>query len=146
MRIDEIRQVSQQLIDTGQVDFLDLSLWDCMKEPEEARERPDLAGRTLCEVATDLDRRTDPQGRPVPVGVAGTIYDPADIERVLELGADFPILGRVAIVHHDYPMRLRADTNFVPTRPPVSRAHLSAEGVSPAFLEYLRHWPGFIAD
>jgi 2,4-dienoyl-CoA reductase-like NADH-dependent reductase (Old Yellow Enzyme family) len=146
MRIDEIREVSQRLIDTGQVDFLDLSLWDCMKEPEEARDRPDLAGRTLCEVATDLDRRTDPRGRPVPVGVAGKIHDPSDIERVQELGADFPILGRVAILHHDYPKRLRADTHFVPTRIPVSRAYLEAEGVSPAFVEYLRHRPGFVAD
>jgi 2,4-dienoyl-CoA reductase-like NADH-dependent reductase (Old Yellow Enzyme family) len=78
--------------------------------------------------------------------VAGTIHDPSDIERVLELGADFPILGRVAILHHDYPKRLRADTHFVPTRTPVSRAYLAAEGVSPAFVEYLRHWPGFVAD
>ena len=146
MRIDEIREVSQRLIDTGQVDFLDLSLWDCTKEPEEARDRPDLAGRTLCEVATDLDHRTDPQGRPVPVGVAGKIHDPSDIERVLELGADFPILGRVAILHHDYPKRLRADTDFVPTRIPVGRAYLAAEGVSPAFVEYLRRWPNFVAD
>jgi 2,4-dienoyl-CoA reductase-like NADH-dependent reductase (Old Yellow Enzyme family) len=146
MRIDEIREVSQRLIDTGEVDFLDLSLWDCGKEPEEATDRADLAGRTLCEVATDLDRRTDPQGRPVPIGVAGKIHDPADIDRVLGLGADFPILGRVAILHHDYPNRLRADAGFVPRRIPVSRDYLAEQGVSPPFVEYLRRWPNFVAD
>ena len=65
---------------------------------------------------------------------------------MLDLGADFPILGRVAILHHDYPKRLRADTDFVPTRIPVSREYLAAEGVSPAFVEYLRRWPNFVAD
>ncbi|MEZ5280330.1 MAG: NADH:flavin oxidoreductase [Acidimicrobiales bacterium] len=142
MKLAEIRELSQQLIDTGQIDFLDLSLWDCFKEPVEE----EWQGRSLCEVATELDHRTDPSGRHIPVGVAGKIHDPADAERVLELGADFAILGRVAILHHDYPTRLATDSQFLPVRPPVTAAYLEAEGLSPAFVEYMGRWKGFVAD
>ncbi len=146
MRLAEILGLIQQLIDTGHVDFLDLSLWNCFKEPEEASENPAWAGRTLCEITTDLARRTDPQGRVVPIGVAGKIHDPADVERVLELGADFPILGRVAILHHDYPKQLEKDANWVPCRTPVTRQHLADEGLSDPFIDYMSSWKGFIAD
>ncbi|MEZ5225712.1 MAG: hypothetical protein R2710_03290 [Acidimicrobiales bacterium] len=77
MQLGEIRVVTQQLIDSGLVDFIDLSLWDCFKRPEEA----EWKGRTLTEVATDIERRTDPSGRRVPLAVAGKIHDPADAER-----------------------------------------------------------------
>ncbi|MCP4961278.1 MAG: NADH:flavin oxidoreductase [Actinomycetia bacterium] len=140
MKLAEIRTLSQRLIDSGQVDFLDLSLWDCFKEPVEE----EWAGRSLCEVATDLDRRHDPSGRRVPLGVAGKIHDPADAERVLDMGADFAILGRVAILHHDYPRRLAADPEFVANRPPVSPEYLAAEGLSPAFVEYLSRPGGLV--
>ncbi len=146
MRIAEITEVSQRLIDTGQVDFLDLSLWDCFKEAVEAAENPTFAGRTLCELTTDLERRHDPEGRRVPIGVAGKIHDPADAVRVLEQGADFPLLGRVAILHHDYPLQVQKDAEFVPNRPPVSRDYLANEGLSPAFVDYMAGWKGFVAD
>lgn len=142
MRISEIKDVSQQLIDTGQIDFLDLSLWNCFKEPEAA----EFKGRTLCEVATDLTRRTDPEGRVIPIGVAGKIYDPADVHRILDLGADFPVLGRVAILHHDYPRQMEKDDDFVPNRVPVTRQYLADEGLSDAFIDYMGSWKGFVAD
>ncbi len=142
MVIAEIRSVTQRLVDSGLVDFVDLSLWDCFKEPEEE----EWKGRTLTEVMTDLDRRSDPTGRTVPLGVAGKIHDPADATRVLELGADFAVLGRVAILHHDYPNRLRNDPEFVPVRPPVTRAYLAGEGLSEAFIGYMNNWKGFVAE
>lgn len=55
-------------------------------------------------------------------GVAGKIYEPADALQALALGADFAILGRVAIVHHDYPSRLAADPTFAPLPMPVAAA------------------------
>ena len=142
MVLAEFKELIQQLIDTGQVDFMDISLWDCFKEPEEA----EWAGRSLVEIVCDIERREDPGGRRVPVGVAGKIHDPADAVRVMEAGADLAILGRVAILHHDYPNRLAADSDFEPVRPPVSRQYLADEGLSPAFVEYMNRWPGFIAD
>lgn len=142
MKLAEIREVTQQLIDTGDVDFLDLSLWDCFKEPEEEAWK----GRSLIEIVTDIDRREDPRGRRIPIGVAGKLHDPADVERALEAGADFAILGRVAILHHDYPQRLAADPDFLPVHPPVSRAYLGDEGLTPGFIEYMNRWKGFVAD
>ncbi|MCB0968755.1 MAG: NADH:flavin oxidoreductase, partial [Ilumatobacter sp.] len=89
VRLDEMRIVTQALIDSGQVDFMDLSLWDCTKEPVEMAG----SGRSLLEVTTDLARRHDPQGRRVPIGVAGKLHDPDDIAYALEHGADFVLLG-----------------------------------------------------
>lgn len=142
MKLAEIMALTQQLIDTGQVDFMDISLWDCFKEPEE----DEWKGRSLVEIVCDLERREDPSGRRVPIGVAGKIHDPADAMKVLEAGADLPILGRVAILHHDYPQRLAATGEFEPVRPPVTRDYLANEGLSPAFIEYMNRWPDFIAD
>jgi len=136
MRLAEIRELSQQLIDTGAVDFLDLSLWDTFKLPEE----PDFKSKPLISWFADLDRKG------VPVGVAGKIHDPADAERALDMGADFVLLGRVAILHHDYPVKFVADRQFKPVRPPVTRAWLATEGLSPPFISYMASWKGFVAD
>ena len=142
MQLGEITELCQQLIDSGQVDFLDLSLWDCFKEPD----CDEWKGRPLVEIVTELERRSDPTGRPVPIGVAGKIHYPSDAERVLEAGADFPVLGRVAILHHDYPIRLAANPEFTPVRPPVSAQYLHNEGLSAAFIDYMSGWPGFLED
>ena len=136
VQLPEIRELAQQLIDGDQVDFLDLSLWDCFKEPEQA----DYKGRTLMSYFMDLDRKN------VKIGVAGKLHDPNDIERVLDMGADFGILGRVAILHHDYPNRLAADPAFVAVRPPVTRTYLRDEGLSDPFVRYMGNWPGFVAS
>ena len=135
VQLPEIREVAQWLIDSEQVDFLDLSLWDCFKEPEQ----PELKGRSLLSYFMDLDRKQ------VKIGVAGKLHDPADIQKVLDQGVDFAILGRVAILHHDYPNRLRADAAFTPVRPPVTRSYLQNEGLSPPFIRYMGTWAGFVA-
>jgi 2,4-dienoyl-CoA reductase-like NADH-dependent reductase (Old Yellow Enzyme family) len=142
MEIEEIRTLTQQLIDSDQVDFVDLSLWDCFKEPEGATHK----GSTLIEAAASVERRTTPSGRRVPIGVAGKLHNPADIERALALGADFAFLGRAAILHHDYPKRLAADASFAPNQIPVSAAYLADEGLSEPFLNYMRGWKGFVAE
>jgi 2,4-dienoyl-CoA reductase-like NADH-dependent reductase (Old Yellow Enzyme family) len=142
MEISEIQLVTQQLIDSDAVDFVDLSLWDCFKEPEDAAHK----GSTLIEVATGVARRVSPSGRRVPLGVAGKLHNPADIERALSLGADFAFLGRAAILHHDYPKRLAADSGFTPMQIPVSAGHLASEGLSEPFINYMRTWKGFVTD
>ncbi len=142
MDINEIRTVTQQLIDSDDVDFIDLSLWDCFKEPEDSAYK----GSTLIEVVTDIDRRTTPSGRRVPIGVAGKLFEVGDIERALELGADFAFLGRAAIIHHNYPQLLAANPAFVPNKIPVSAAYLANEGLSEPFIAYMSGWKGFVAD
>ena len=136
MQLQEVRTLAQQLIDHGGIDFLDMSLWDCFKAPND----PAYANRSLLSYFADLDRKG------VQLGVAGKIHDPEDAEQVLAAGVDFVVLGRVAMLHHDYPQALRANPGFQPVRPPVSAAYLEAQGMSPAFMEYMRRWEGFIAE
>jgi 2,4-dienoyl-CoA reductase-like NADH-dependent reductase (Old Yellow Enzyme family) len=130
----EALEMAQTLLTAAQIDFLDMSLWDCFKAPVDEA----FADRNLVEHFAALDR-----GR-VRLGVAGKIMTPADVVRVLELGADFPLLGRAAILSHDFPNRLRADAAFVPPSIPVSVKHLANEGLSPAFLGYMSGWKGFV--
>ena len=136
MVLDEIIEVYGRLVDTGAVDFIDMSLWDVFKEPNEEAHQ----GRTLAEIFAEIPRGD------VRLGVAGKIHDPADVQRMLDLGIDIIILGRVAILHHDYPNRLAADANFVPRRVPVSAATLHEEGLSDVFVNYMRNWKGFVAE
>ena len=136
MVLDEIIEIYGRLVETGAVDFIDMSLWDVFKQPNEESHQ----GRTLAEIFAELPRGD------VRLGVAGKIHDPADVQAMLDLGIDIIILGRVAILHHDYPNLLRNDAGFVPRRVPVSADTLRAEGLSDPFVNYMRNWKGFVAD
>ncbi len=65
--------------------------------------------------------------------------------RVLDHGADFVVIGRAAVLHHDYPRQIAADPDFEPIARPVSRDHLAHEGLSPVFIDYMDQWKGFVA-
>jgi 2,4-dienoyl-CoA reductase-like NADH-dependent reductase (Old Yellow Enzyme family) len=143
MVFSEALELAQTLLTSADIDFLDMSLWDCFKEPHEPEYAAEHPGRTLVEYFAALERGN------VRLGVAGKIATPADVERALKLGADFPLLGRAAILNHDFPNRMRTDNDdnpFTPTVLPVSEAHLTKEGLSPKFVTYMRTWPGFVAD
>jgi 2,4-dienoyl-CoA reductase-like NADH-dependent reductase (Old Yellow Enzyme family) len=135
LRLTEIRELAQRLMSEGQIDYLDMSLWDVRKEPEEEA----FKGRGLMSYFTELDR-----GK-VRLGVAGKVMGPQVAVDCLEAGCDFVLLGRAAILHHDYPLRLRADAAFRPVSLPVTREYLSAEGLGPAFITYMDGWRGFVA-
>jgi 2,4-dienoyl-CoA reductase-like NADH-dependent reductase (Old Yellow Enzyme family) len=134
MKLAEMRELCARLLEEGQLDFLDLSLWDVGKTPEES----EFAERPLMGWFTDLDRG---QTR---LAVAGNIRQPADAENALTLGADLVMLGRAAVLHHDFPNRYRENPRFVATQPPVSRDYLAAEGLSPPFIDYMAGWEGFV--
>jgi len=136
LKLAEIRDVAQILLQSGQVDYLDMSLWDVFKEPVEA----EFQGRSLMSYFTALDRGT------ARLGVAGKIVGGNDAARVLELGADFAIIGRSAILHHDFPLRVHADPHFKPVSLPVTEAYLREEGLGTKFVGYMRGWKGFVAE
>ncbi|HUZ13684.1 MAG TPA: NADH:flavin oxidoreductase [Caulobacteraceae bacterium] len=136
LKLAEILDLARQVMGSGRLDWLDMSLWDVFKIPvEEAFQQ-----RPLLDWFTEL-----PRGR-TRLGVAGKIMSAADARQVMARGADFPIVGRAAILHHDYARRAATDADFRPIATPVTRAHLAAEGLSPAFVEYMGNWPGFVAD
>lgn len=136
MTLAETTVMAGNLIDSGLIDWLDMSLWDVFKEPEEEAFR----GRDLLSFFTAIDRG------PVRLSVAGKIRTARDAERVLEAGADAVTIGRAAILHHDLPERCRRDLRFEPVALPVSEAYLRSEGLSGPFIRYLRNWQGFVAE
>ena len=63
----------------------------------------------------------------------------------LDRGADYVLIGRAAILHHDFPNRAIADPDFASIALPASRDHLRAEAVSPRFMDYLATtWSDFV--
>jgi len=136
LAVTEIRDVAQRLMRDAKVDYIDMSLWDVKKEPNEEA----LQGRTLASYFTELDRNG------ARLGAAGKIMSAQDARDVLAMGFDFPVLGRAAILHHDFPKRAAADPNFSATPTPVSEAYLSEQGLGPAFVNYMRSWKGFVEE
>ncbi|QUD89449.1 NADH:flavin oxidoreductase [Phenylobacterium montanum] len=135
VKLAEIRAFAQALMSEGDIDFLDMSLWDVSKEPEEA----EFKGKSLMAWFTELDRGN------VRLGVAGKIMTAAKARECLEAGCDFVLIGRGAILHHDFP-RLSADAAFRSVPVPVTREYLRNEGLGPAFLDYMASWKGFVAQ
>jgi 2,4-dienoyl-CoA reductase-like NADH-dependent reductase (Old Yellow Enzyme family) len=136
VRLPEMRDFAAELMASGDLDYIDMSLWDVFKEPADAQYK----GRRLMSWFADIPRHE------TRLGVAGKIVAGRDAARVVEEGADFAIVGRSAILHHDFPKRVAADPDFKPVGLPVSRAWLNAEGLSEAFIGYMGNWKGFVAE
>lgn len=136
MTLADIKTVSQQLIDSQKIDFLDLSLWDYKKIPEAY---PD-SEMSLLEHILQLDYKT------VKLTVAGNIRTGKDVSRVLNAGVDFVTIGRSAILHHDFPNEVIANPDFEPIENPVSQEYLKGQGLSQIFINYMKRWPGFVKD
>jgi 2,4-dienoyl-CoA reductase-like NADH-dependent reductase (Old Yellow Enzyme family) len=134
IELAEALQTCQDLIDSDLVDFLDISLWDSFKLPEEEA----FQSQSLLSHFADLDRKG------VMLTVAGKITTAADVSAVLAANIDFVTIGRAAILHHDYPVKVAADENFVPASLPVSREYLASEGLSETFIKYMSGWKGFV--
>jgi len=134
VKLAEIVVVARRLLHEARIDYLDMSLWDCFKEPVEEA----FQGRSLMSYFTELGRGE------VRLGVAGKIVTPQDAGRCLQDGADFVILGRAAILHHDFPLQVRANSDFKPVKLPVTAGYLHAEGLSDAFVKYMSNWEGFV--
>lgn len=136
MKLAEVVELAQRLMSEGNIDFLDMSLWDVFKEPMEE----DLQGKTLLSYFTELDRGE------VRLGVAGKIRTPKEAEQAMASGIDWLMLGRAAILHHNFPALYEADTAFEPAQNPVSEEHLHREGLSDKFVTYMKSWKGFVTE
>ncbi|MBY0563371.1 MAG: NADH:flavin oxidoreductase [Hyphomonadaceae bacterium] len=136
MDVLEIRDLAQRLMRDAKIDYLDLSLWDVFKEPHDERHK----SKTLAAYFTELDRG------PLRLGAAGKIMTGEAAQRCLDAGFDFAIIGRGAILHHDFPKKVEADPAFKPVSLPVSAEHLRTEGLGESFVNYMRTWKGFVAE
>lgn len=132
----EMHQLSEEFLKDPRLDFLDISLWDCFKLPDD----PAYGAKDLLGWYADLERSS------VRLGVAGKIYSSADAQKVLDRGADFALIGKGAILHHDFANRALEDPSFAMETTPVTPEYLAKEGLGPAFIAYMRRWDGFVAD
>ncbi|WP_323788223.1 NADH:flavin oxidoreductase [Psychroserpens sp.] len=135
MQLKEVKTICQRFIDEGQIDFLDISLWDCFKMPEEL----DHQNQSLLEHFTSLDFKN------IKLTVAGKINSGYDVQKILDARVDFVSIGRSGILHHDFPKQVMANPNFEPTPTPVSEDYLHNEGLSDTFVKYMKRWPDFVA-
>ncbi|MCD2260545.1 NADH:flavin oxidoreductase [Psychroserpens luteolus] len=134
MQLQDIKTITQQLVDLHDIDFLDISLWDVFKHPEEDT----YQNKSLLEHFTELDFKT------VKWTVAGKINSAQDVQKVLDANVDFVSIGRSAILHHDFPKQVINDANFEPTTLPVSEDYLKHEGLGNDFITYMKRWDGFV--
>lgn len=132
----EALDLAEDMLNSDRIDYLDMSLWSCFEQPVEE----EFAAKPLIEWFTEL-----PRGK-VPLGVAGKIMGGEDVRHCLNAGADFVLIGRGAILHHDFPKQIAADPNFTSAPRPVSREYLRREGLSDKFIDYIAIWPDFVAD
>jgi 2,4-dienoyl-CoA reductase-like NADH-dependent reductase (Old Yellow Enzyme family) len=135
-KLEECLIVAQQLMSSGTLDSLDMSLWDYAKEPHEEA----FQGRTLRSYFLELDRGE------TRLGLAGKLFSAPEARQCIEEGYDFVTLGRAAILHHDFPKKVESNPDFVMKSLPVTRAYLKEEGVGDALITYLGNWEGFVAD
>ncbi|NND78568.1 MAG: NADH:flavin oxidoreductase [Maribacter sp.] len=136
MKLSEVKEVTQRLIDEGNIDFLDISLWDVFKMPEEEEHQD----HSLLDHFTQLDRGA------VKLTVAGNIRTGSDVKKVLGAGVDFVSIGRAAILHHDFPKRVMGNSGFTPIETPVSAEYLRNEGLGENFITYMQRWDGFVLN
>lgn len=136
MDIQEIKDVCNRLITEGKTDFLDISLWDCFKLPEDEK----YQNRSLLEHFTSLDYKN------VKLTVAGKIRTGQDVQKILDAGVDFVSIGRSAILNHDFPKLVMENAYFTPISNPVTRDYLRKEGLGEKFIDYMSGWPGFVTD
>lgn len=134
MKLSEIKDICQRFIDENKIDFLDLSLWDVFKLPEEK----DHQNQSLLSHFTEIDRKH------VRLTVAGKIRNAEHVHKALNSGVDFVTIGRSGILHHDFPEKVIADPGFNATELPVTRNYLKKEGVGEKFIGYLGNWPNFV--
>lgn len=136
MDLLEVKKICKQLIEDELIDFLDISLWDSFKMPEDEK----YQDHSLMEHFTELDLNE------IKMTVAGKIRNGPDVLKVLEVGVDFVSIGRSGILHHDFPKRVLADHTFKTIKPPVSIEYLHKEGLSDKFVKYMRRWPRFVEE
>ena len=136
MLLIETKEIVYRLIKENQIDFLDISLWDSFKMPEETAHQ----NKSLLEHFAQIERND------IKLTVAGKIRTGQDVMQILEAGVDFVSIGRSGILHHDFPLKVIENENFTPISIPVSKEHLKNEGLGPDFIKYMQRWDGFVEE
>jgi len=129
--LQESLQTAKWLVEDG-ADFIHLSLQNALCTAPEDPNGPKVLSAF---------RQVLPAH--IPVLAAGGIWTRADLDQVLEAGADLGVIGTAAIIHPDWP-RVSLQAEWTPTRLPFPVDELRAAGVGEGLMGYLMKRPGFV--
>ena len=93
-----------------------------------------------------MDHFLELERKNIALTVAGNIRTAKNVNDILEKGVDFVSIGRAAILHHDFPIKVMQDDYFQPIKTPVSKDYLMKEGLGEKFINYMKKWPDFVTD
>lgn len=132
----EMVQLTADVLARGDLDYVDVSLWDVDKLPAGATEGPLLIDHFL-----GLPRHG------TALGVAGHLVSAAGVQSVLDKGADLVFIGKGAIVDHEFARHAMADAAYAAPAFPVSRDQLRAQFLGEPFVDYFsKSWPVLVKD
>ena len=123
-------QLAQDLVEMD-VDGLHISCWDVFQEVDDEDER------------LMTKRFADALPNDFPLISTGGVWSSQDAQFVMDEGAHFVGVARVAIGHADWAKRLE-DSTYDPQRQPFTAEHLAEQGLSPVFIDYMRRWKNFV--
>lgn len=112
------------------IDMFHLSCWNAFEKLED--------GQNL----TALFRPFIPQS--IAYISTGAIWSTDDARWLMQQGADFVGVARVAIAHPDWAKGLQ-DSGYNPKRQPFTRDELLEADLSPVFVDYMSQWKGFVS-
>lgn len=134
LQLEELRDVTADILDRELIDYLDLALWDSKQVVREGA----FEGKTMLSVFAEIPRKR------VRLGVAGKISSAQRAAEVLDEGCDFVLVGRAGILHRDCPLRIKADHDYETPKIPVTANFLREGGLSERFVNHMRGWPYFV--
>ncbi|WP_256475004.1 NADH:flavin oxidoreductase [Amycolatopsis sp. WQ 127309] len=132
--LEELRDITAEVLDRELIDYLDLALWDSAQLVQEGAFR----GRSMLGVFTDLPRKS------VRVGAAGKIMSAQRAGQLLDEGCDFVLIGRAGILQRDFPLQVKANPQYDSAQLPVTAQYLRTGGLSERFINYVSGWPSFV--
>lgn len=134
LRLEELREITEAILDRELIDYLDLALWDTTQVVAGGAFR----GQSMLSVFTSIPRRG------VRVGVAGRIMSAQRAAQLLDEGCDFVLVGRAGILRRDFPLQVMADPLYDSPALPVTADYLRTGGLSERFIDHLRGWEAFV--
>jgi 2,4-dienoyl-CoA reductase-like NADH-dependent reductase (Old Yellow Enzyme family) len=116
------------------IDFIHISCWDVFQKIDGDELGPSLTKRFHIQMPKDI-----------PLISTGAVWSTKDAQWLLDEGADFIGVARVAIGHPEWPSHLD-DNEYSPQRPPFTVQHLLDADLSHKFVDYMKRWKNFVID
>lgn len=132
--LEELREITADILDRELIDYLDLALWDSAQIVQDGK----FKGQSMLSVFTEIPRKG------VRVGTAGKIMGAQRAGQLMDEGCDFVLIGRAGILQRDFPLQVATDPFYDSPTLPVAAQHLREGGLSERFINHMRGWQSFV--